>query len=257
MRRLQCAVLLFATLSSRPWILFGQFTPTDANLAEQYLQQAADQERAGLHLPPLRRDVALVAAARRHAQEMAEHNAISHQFAREPDLAQRGAAAGARFSLISENVAESPSALKIHTAWMHSEGHRHNLLDPNVDSVGIAVIARGHQLFAVEDFERSLASMTLKQQETAVADVIARQNVAITQSDASARKACVEETGSSGTRPPAFVMRYTTSDLGRLPEELRSRLATGSYSTAMVGACPTADSAGFSMYRIAVLLYRR
>ena len=256
MGRVQFAVVLLALLYFRPFALFGQSASTYANLAEQYLQQAADQERAQLELPPLRRDLALVAAARKHAQQMVDHNAISHQFAQEPDLAERGAAAGARFSLISENVAESPSALKIHTAWMHSEGHRHNLLDPKVDSVGIAVIARGRQLFAVEDFERSLVPMTLQQQENAVAAVIAKTNVAVTQSDASARKTCSRDTGSAGPRQPAFVMRYTTSDLGRLPEELRSRLATGKYSSATVAACPADDSGSFSMYRIAVLMYR-
>ena len=230
---------------------------TGPNLAEQYLQEAADQERAELKLPPLRRDPALVAAARQHALEMVEHNTISHQFAQEPDLAARGAAAGAKFSLISENVAESPSALKIHTAWMHSEGHRHNLLDPNVDSVGIAVIARGHQLFAVEDFERRLTPMSLKQQEGAVAAALAPLGIEVAESDASARKTCAQDTGSAGPRQPEFVMRYTTANLNLLPEQLRTRLATGKYATAVVGACPAEEDSNFSMYRIAVLLYRQ
>ena len=257
MGRLSSAVTLLAALSIQPSALSGQSEALEANPAEQYLQQAADQERAGLNLPPLRRDPALAVAARQHALQMLEHNTISHQFAHEPDLAQRGAAAGARFSLISENVAESPSALKIHTAWMHSEGHRHNLLDSRVDSVGIAVVARGRQLFAVEDFERTLAPMTLQQQENSVGAVIGKSNVAVLQSDSTARKTCSRETGTpAGIRPPAFVMRYTTSDVGRLPEELQSRLATGKYTSAVVGACPADDGGSFSMYRIAVLLYR-
>ncbi len=64
----------------------------------------------------------------------------------------RGQAAGARFSVISENVAEAPSALMIQDAWMNSPKHRENLLDPRVDSIGIRVIARGDRLYAVEDF---------------------------------------------------------------------------------------------------------
>lgn len=224
------------------------------NIAEQYLQAAADRERAEFHLPPLRRDPALVAAARAHAWQMVAHGGISHQFPDEPDLAARGSAAGARFSLISENVAESPSALTIHAAWMHSEGHRHNLLDPNVDAVGIVVIARGHRLFAVEDFARSLASMTLKQQENAVAQALAPSGIAVQEADYAASKACAED--SAIGRQAAFVMRYTTSDLGLLPSQLRSRLASGRYASAVVAACTAQDSAGFSMYRIAVLLYR-
>lgn len=256
MRKLRPAGIFFAMLSGLMSLAFGQSTTNDANVAEQYLQRAADRERAGLHLPPLRRDLALVAAARLHARQMVEHNAISHQFASEPDLAARGAAAGARFSLISENVAESPSVLEIHTAWMHSEGHRRNLLDHNVDSVGIAVIARGRLLFAVEDFERTLAPLTLKQQEETVAAAIVPTGTGVAESDAAARKTCSQDIGTAGPRQPAFVMRYTTADLGQLPEQLRSRLATGKYATAVVAACPADDGTNFSMYRIAVLLYR-
>lgn len=255
MRKLRLACLAAVLLPGCLRIAIAQQAVAGPNLAEQYLQQAADHERAALNLPPLRRDPALVAAARLHAQQMVEHNAISHQFPNEAELAERGAAAGARFSLISENVAESPSALEIQTAWMHSEGHRHNLLDPNVDSVGISVIARGRQLFAVEDFERSLAQMSLKQQESTVAGVIAPTGIAVAEGDASARKTCAEDTGSAASRQPAFVMRYTTADLNRLPDQLRSRLQTGKYAKAVVAACPANDGGSFSMYRIAVLLY--
>jgi len=236
-------------------IAYGQRAAPEPNVAEQYLQAAADQERAALHLPPLRRDVALAAAARAHALEMVSHGGISHQFTGEPDLAARGAAAGARFSLISENVGESPSAERMHAAWMHSEGHRHNLLDANVDSVGISVIARGRQLFAVEDFERSIAALTLEQQESAVARTIAGQGISVKQSNAAARRVCGNDLATE--RQAAFVMRYTTAELQQLPEQLRSRLATGRYASAVVGACPAQDNSDFSMYRIAVLLYRQ
>jgi hypothetical protein len=231
-------------------------TSTDANLAEQYLQACADHERAGLGLPPLRRDAALVAAARSHALEMARHDAISHQFANEPDLAARGSAAGARFSLISENVAESPSAVKIHDAWMHSEGHRHNLLDPKVDSVGIVVVARGSQLFAVEDFAHILAARTLPQQEQEVAAVVAATGTAVAEADDAARRVCEGGRTGRGTGQPDFTVRYTTASLQQIPEALRSRLASGQYSRAVVAACAPEDGGDFTMYRLAVLLYK-
>lgn len=235
--------------------LMAQNRTSEANVAEQYLQTAADQERAGLGLPPLRRDLALVDAARKHARQMVEHNSISHQYPHEPDLAARGAAAGARFSIISENVAEAPSAARIHTAWMNSEGHRHNLLDANVDSVGIAVIARGTQLFAVEDFERSVQSMTVNQQESAVARIVAATGVAIEPTDAAARNVCAGGDAPKGLHQPTFVMRYTTAEVSQIPEKLQIRLATGRYGSAIVAACPMAQGEEFSMYRIAVLLY--
>ena len=242
------------------WVLMlpisagGQQIDTQANVAEQYLQTAADVERAALHLPPLRWDPALASAARVHAMEMVSHGSISHQFQDEPDLAARGSAAGARFSLISENVAVSSSAVQIHSAWMHSEGHRHNLLDPNVDSVGIAVVARGHRLFAVEDFERGIGEVSLRQQEEDVAKAIGTEGIAIRESTAVSKRVCASESGND--KQAAFVMRYTTANLTRIPAQLRSRLETGNYSSAVVAACADESGSDFSMYRIAVLLYR-
>jgi hypothetical protein len=226
-----------------------------ATVAEQYLQSAADQERAALHLPPLRRDPALVEAATLHAEQMVRHNEISHQFSGEADLSSRGAAAGAHFSLISENVAEGFSPVEIHDAWMHSPGHRHNLLDSAVDSVGIAVLVRGHQLFAVEDFARTVRRIPLAQQEAEVATLLEPYGVSLLD-DGDARRTCAMSAGYSGSREPLFVMRYSGGDLSRLPESLKTRLASGKYSEAAVGACELSGESNFTGYSIAVLLYR-
>jgi hypothetical protein len=224
-------------------------------IAEQYLQAAADQERAALNLPPLRRDPALVRAATEHARLMAEHNSISHQYPGEPELSARAGAVGARFSVISENVAEGESPLGIHQAWMHSPGHRRNLLDPSVDAVGIAVVVRDGQLFAVEDFERTVEHLTLPQQEGQVASLLERYGVSVLPSSADARRTCSMDTGYSGERKPLFVMRYSGADLSRLPNVLQARLRSGRYSHAVVGACATHDAGAFTTYNVAVLLY--
>jgi len=251
---LQVAILLCAATTGvvSAW---GQNGYRRLPVAEQYLQAAADQERAALHLPPLRLDPALVQAATAHAIAMVEHDGISHQFPGEPDLSARAAAAGARFSRISENVAEAPTALRIHDAWMHSQGHRQNLLDINVDAVGIAVIARGTQLFAVEDFERTVQHLTLQQQEASVARALAPSGVALLEDHADARATCAQSTGYGGGRQPLFVMRYTTANLDQLPEQLRSRLASGRYREVAIGACE-AGAGDFTTYSVAVLLYR-
>jgi len=146
-------------------------TPT---VAEQYLLSAANQERAARNLPLLHRDPQLARAAAQHAQAMVEHGSISHQFAGEPALARRAAGMGVAFSLISENVAEAPSAVQIHEMWMHSEGHRANLLDPAIDAAGICVIARNGELYAVEDFARTVPSASLDEQEFAIRALIAQ-----------------------------------------------------------------------------------
>jgi len=224
-------------------------------VAEQYLQAAADQERAALHLPPLRRDPALVEAATQHARLMLAHNSISHQYPGESELSERAAAVGARFSVISENVAEGPSAVEVQDAWMHSPGHRRNLLDPSVDAVGIAVVAQGSQLFAVEDFERTVQHLNLSQQEDAVATLVAPYGVSILPSNPDARKTCSMAIGFAGQRKPLFVMRYSGADLSRLPLALETHLRSGRYTEAVVGACAGRDRSAFSTYSVAVLLY--
>jgi hypothetical protein len=224
-------------------------------IAEQYLLSAADHERSALGLPPLRRDPALVRAATIHARIMLEHNNISHQYQGELELSGRAAAAGARFSVISENVAEGPTALEIHDAWMHSPGHRRNLLDPSVDAVGIAVVAEGDQLFAVEDFERTVQRLTLSEQEAAVAALLPPYGVTVLPVTTDARRTCAADEGFAGSHKPLFIMRYTGTDLSRLPAALETHLRSGRYTEAVVGACAVHDSGAFSTYSIAVLLY--
>jgi hypothetical protein len=53
-----------------------------------------------------------------------------------------------------------------------------------------------------------------------------------------------------------FVMRWQGADLDHLPQDLVNRLGTGRYRSAEVGACPAhSDQGGFTVYRLAVLLY--
>jgi hypothetical protein len=232
--------------------------PDTPTVAEQYLLAAANQERAARNLPLLHRDPQLARAAAQHAQAMAAHQSISHQFPGEPELARRGAVMGVAFSLISENVAEAPSAVQIHDMWMNSEHHRDNLLDPAVDAVGIRVIARDRELYAVEDFARTVPSASLEEQESAIGALVAgpgRITLATTpDAVAAARQTCALDTGYAGARKPWFVMRFTSSSLTQLPGELQTRLATGKYHQAAVGACVIKESP-FTAYNIAVLLY--
>ncbi len=215
-------------------------------VAEQYLLVAANQERATRGLPQLHRDPQLARAAAGHARVMAEHESISHQFPGEPELTDRGANAGVPFSAISENVAEAPNAVQIHDMWMHSEHHRENLLDPAVDSVGISVIVRGGELYAVEDFARTVRSVSLSEQEAAIAALLAQQGKIVLANDpekiSAARQTCAMSTGYSGSIQPWFVMRFTSDSLTRLPDQLTSRMASGRYHQAAVGACPNPDA---------------
>src|SRR5579875_3379640 len=169
------------------------------SVAEQYLFSAANAERAERGLPPLKWDETLYRAAQRHAGEMAARESISHQYPGELDLAARGREAGARFTVISENVAEAWSAPVIHDAWMHSPDHRANLLDPRVNAVGISVLRRDGQLYAVEDFDRSVESLSFQEQENAIAALLRTESrLYLLTSAEDARRTCEMQTGYAG-----------------------------------------------------------
>lgn len=237
-------------------VLNAQVAPeVRLTVAEQYLLAAANLERATNGLPPVHIDPVLTAASAFHAREMASHEDISHQFADEPELATRGANAGAHFSLITENVGEAPSSVIIHDLWMQSPGHRANLLDPKVDSIGIAIVARGEELYAVEDFASSVESLSFDQQEQAVSGVIAKSGVRLVDDVQDARKTCAMSSGHAGERQPWYIMRYTAASLDEIPSQLKTRLDSGKYHQAVVGACAVDRKSPFTAYNIAVLLY--
>ncbi len=63
-----------------------------------------------------------------------------------------------KFSALGENIAwvegYPNEALQVHTGWMHSDGHRSNMLQPGFDSVGVAVVCSGGRAWATQNFGR-------------------------------------------------------------------------------------------------------
>jgi hypothetical protein len=249
LRRAVIAVLILAGFLPLP--LHGQ----SANISEQYLLAAANQDRSLHELRPVRVDPLLSAAALSHAREMAARGTISHQFPGEADLATRAANAGVRFSLITENVAEASNSALIHDLWMKSAGHRANLLDPQVNAVGIAVVAEHGQLYAVEDFARTVERLSIPEQEAEVARLIEAAGVGVFGNPEDVRQTCQLSSGYVGSQQPSFVMRYTAANLSSLPEQLKAKLSSGKYRSAAVGACLASKQTPFSSYSIAVMLY--
>lgn len=119
---------------------------------ERGLFEAVNRARHEQGLPSLKWDDALAGAARKHAERMARSGTLSHQFSGEPSLPVRVNSAGVRHSWLSENIAEGKSAADLHEQFMKSPNHRANILDSDMDTVGIGVAESGGKWFAVEDF---------------------------------------------------------------------------------------------------------
>lgn len=142
------AALAIAGIMASAW----SYAQSPTVRIERDLFSAVNQARRNQGLAPLRWDESLAAAALRHATVMAEHRSAQHALGGEPGLSARVKQAGAHFSWLSENVAQGPTSEFIHTQFMHSPSHRANILDMDMNSIGIGVVEQRGQLFAVEDF---------------------------------------------------------------------------------------------------------
>jgi hypothetical protein len=261
---LSLALVASAVLAQASPSRSSQVESSHAIQAEAWqLVLMANQARAEAGAGPLKWDSALAAAALQHCLRMAADGSISHQYKGEPEISGRAAQTGARFSLIEENVAVGPDPATIHDAWMHSHGHRINLLNPAVNRVGVAVVAGRRGLYAVADYERTVPVLTHAQVEAQVEATIAgparASSVAVLHDAPIARVACAMAEGlphaKSGPQP-RFMMRWQNADLTHLPEALADRLASGKFRQAAVGSCPSQDVEGpFTAYRVAVLLF--
>ena len=226
------------------------------NDSERQLFDAANRERVALKLQPLRWDDALAAAARKHAAVMVEHTELSHQLPGEPALDQRAGQAGARFTEVGENIAIGWDAQVIHTGWMHSPGHRANILDGRFTALGVGVVEEEEgELYAVEDFSAAVANLILEEQEEKVAMLISAMGLRVTSERAEARNECTGE-GNPLRRRSMYIARYGAPDISKLPENLEKMIRVGEYRQAAVGACVPKDSgAAIRRFRIAVLLF--
>jgi hypothetical protein len=226
--------------------------------AEQLLA-LANESRAAHGAGRLKWDPELAMAARQHCLRMAAEGPISHQYKGEPEVSERAGQAGAHFSLIEENVAIGPDAAAIHEEWMHSPGHRTNLLNPDVDRMGAAVVVSRGVLYAVADYSHAVAELTPAQVENEVSGLLREQGIVTFGDRAEARAYCERGQRISGaidSIEPRFRMLWQNSDVSELPRALMGKLATRGYRKAAVGSCPAQNVAGaFTAYRVAVLLY--
>jgi len=123
--------------------------------AEQELFSSVNRARRAQGLPALKWNDVLATAARRHAALMAQRGAAEHGFPGEPSLSSRATQAGARFVWLAENVVQGPGVESIQAEILRSPNHRANMLDADMDSIGVGVVEHGGQLFAVEDFSKA------------------------------------------------------------------------------------------------------
>ncbi len=141
--------------SSRPTSHHVAVVATPMPGPENAVLTQTNQARATAHCAALRMDSHLLAAARLHSADMAQNNYFSHDSPDGRDPGQRMTAAGYPISGgWAENIALGyPTADAVMAGWLSSKGHRDNILNCALKSIGVGV-ARGAdgRLYWTQDF---------------------------------------------------------------------------------------------------------
>lgn len=101
--------------------------------------ERTNAERTRHKRQPLRANARLMRAAQMHAEQMARVRQLAHVLpnAAYPSAEDRLAAAEYRWHTYGENVAAGQtSAAQVLNDWMHSRGHRTNILNPDFTEMG-------------------------------------------------------------------------------------------------------------------------
>lgn len=127
-------------------------TVADKITQELFARLNAERQARGLATLSWDADLANMAA------DWSRHMASTGDFAHR-DLGGASSLPGiSKFSALGENIAwvegYPNEAFQLHTGWMHSAGHRSNMLQPGFDSVGIAVTCSGGRAWATQNFGR-------------------------------------------------------------------------------------------------------
>jgi hypothetical protein len=231
-------------------MLHAQSDPKAAKILE-----LTNQDRQEHGLQPLKWNDALADAASKHAQLMAESKDLSHQYPGEDDVSARAAQSGAHFQAIAENIAVGYSPEAIEKEWMKSVPHRTNILDPQMNTIGIAVAEHKGYLYAVEDFANASEQVAPDAIEHKIGDLVRAQGVDTSGPSEEAKQACRMRDGMPQGSTAKGVIRFQTPDLTQLPPQVADRLRSGGFTKAAVGACPSQATGNFTTYRVAILLY--
>lgn len=221
--------------------------------AERELVERINQSREQNGLPRLGLNSRLGEAARAHSVQMAKRMLLTHRLADEPELRDRVAGTGLRFDFVGENVGRGDDAASMHEEFLHSPGHRANILHVRASEVGVGAVRVGEDLFVTEDFAHVVPDYEPQQVEELVARGIAELRKAAklprlyrTALGAAREEACHMAQRDSvefsrGALPDRAgrmqTIAYATADPAPLPETLRQLAASKLPESFSVGAC--------------------
>lgn len=170
-------------------LLVASATPVfaDSVADEERFVELINAERRAVGSGPLIVLPELVDKARRHANRMADRETIFHS----DDLGEGIDG----WKVLGENVGRGGNIETLHQAFMNSDGHRENLLNPIYDGVGVGVVWSQGIPYVVEVFMDSVEDLRVQftppfaDDDSSVheADIIAVHDLGITRGCDTAR----------------------------------------------------------------------
>ncbi len=239
---------------------------------ESFLLDLVNGERTARGLQPLAWEPTLARLARDHAADMRSMGRATHHSSRDggtfPD---RLAGTDLRVRMAAENVALDRDVRSAHRGLMASPGHRANILNGELDSMGIG-LARDDEgsVYVVEDFAARIVRLTDEQAARAIRDAIRSdpsgccgtgfeevERLSERMAGALERLIGSDSVNLDGIAldGPSWIYSYTTMDPARLPAQVARRLPQArSYGMAVSFA--RSRSYPFGTYWVVVALVR-
>lgn len=121
-------------------------SPAEATTLRRRLFKVINQTRVNHGLRILRMDRDLSKYCRRHSQDMAQQDRLYHT----TDLVAKVRRYNAKWW--GENVGYAGTLRRLRYLWMHSPGHRANLMNRNYRSMGVGVVHARGRLWATTIF---------------------------------------------------------------------------------------------------------
>lgn len=127
----------------------------DLSVEENEVIRLTNEQRAAAGCGPLAVSFKLMTAARDHTRDMAQHNQMSHTGSDGSTVVVRYERVGYLWRMAAENVAAGyPSPADVVDGWMHSSGHRSNILNCNITEIGVgyALTPSGDAAYWTQNF---------------------------------------------------------------------------------------------------------
>ena len=234
-----------------PLFAAGQRASDFDAAGENRIIDLVNQERTQHGLPPLVKDDKLTRAARLHTEVMVEKHELSHRVGDEPILREREAATGLDFDAAGENVAYDANVEHAHVEFMHSPGHRANILGAKFNAVGVGIMRSGNLIWITEDFAQRLGVTSASEAAGIVANKFAALRRAAGSPPAAehavpelgriacdmARKDHLDSTAAKHLPNVHEVMAWTTPNPAELPKQVRSLADDRNATNYSLGVC--------------------